>query len=470
MSGVFGISVRDKALIDVREEVRFGLYALQHRGQEAGGITVNDDGVLSSLKDLGLVPEIMTNEKLLALPKSNMAIGHCRGVPTKSSTDAQPIFLRHAKGVLALGFDGFLTNSKYLRNLYQQQGVVFHTLNDAEIIAYVIRRSRLETASIEEAVAKAMTIIEGAYSVVLLSPQKLIAFRDKSGLRPLCIGSLADGQGYAFASESCGLDAVNRQFVRDVNAGEIVIVKDNELTSYNNVTDKPYGLCIFEHVYTARPDSVIDGQSVHESRKLAGRLLARRHPVEADVVIGVPDSGLDASIGYAEESGIPHGIGFLKNKYIGRTFIQPTQSMRENSVKIKLNPIAATVKGKRVIMVDDSIVRGTTSKPIVKLLRQRGATEVHVRMASPMYVSTCIYGTDDTRRNNLIAARLDKNLEAIAAEIGADSVGYLDIEDVYKITPCDNGCKYCMGCFTGEYPIEVKDKDISDTYSTKIVK
>lgn len=464
--GVFGIAPLKDDSVDVREEVRYALYALQHRGQESCGITVNDGGVLHTVKDVGLVPEVLTNAALESLPKGKMAIGHVRYATMGSANaiNAQPIVVRHAKGTLSLAHNGNLTNAAQIRDEYQNQGIVFHTSNDSEVIAYTIAKERLTSSCIEQAIEKTMQKIQGAYSLVILSPRKIIAARDPQGFRPLVIGTLQGG-GYVFASETCALDAVGAKFLRDVKPGEIVEVFNGELKTYKEGVGKPRGFCVFEFVYFARPDSIIEGQSVHEARKLAGRLLAKAYPVDADVVIGSPDSGLDAALGYAEESGIPYGVGLLKNRYIGRTFIQPMQAQRENSVKIKLNAISQVVKGKRVIMIDDSIVRGTTSKRTVRLLREAGATEVHMRVTAPPFTNPCYFGTDVSNKENLIACQM--SLSEIEKFIGVDSLGYLSIEDVQKMAP-DADCNFCVGCFTGQYPVDISGVTAKDKFEEKI--
>ena len=466
--GVFGIATLGDETIDVREEVRYALYALQHRGQESCGISVNEDGVMHTLKAPGLVPDVLTNEELEKLPKGDMAIGHVRYGKKLGSAplNAQPLFIRHAKGTLSMCFNGQLTNAPEIREEYQNKGIIFHTDTDAEVIAYTIANERLTCNSIEEAVERAMNKLQGAISLVVMSPRKLIAARDRSGFRPLCIGKLPSG-GYVFASETCALDVVGAEFVRDIKPGEIVEVVDRELKVYKEGCGNPTGLCIFEFVYFARPDSVIEGQSVHMARKIAGELLAEEYPVDADVVIGSPDSGLEAAQGYANKSGIPYGVGLLKNRYIGRTFIQPMQSQREESVKIKLNPIATTVKGKRVILVDDSIVRGTTSKRVVKILREAGATEVHMRVASPEYTNPCYFGTETGDTKDLIACRMTH--DEIVKELGVDSLGYLKLEDMVRVAP-DAHCKFCTGCFTGKYPVDVSKAKTEDKFSKKINK
>lgn len=464
--GIFAITTTKDSDIDVVGETYYALYALQHRGQESCGITVNDGGVFTTTKGVGLVPEVFTPEKMEKLPKGGIALGHVRYAP-KSQIDAvnaQPMVVRHAKGTLALATNSTLVNGIELRQTMQKQGTFFQTTNDAEVMAYLIARKRLETHSIEEALILALEQFEGAYSLVLMSPTKVIAARDPMGFKPLCIGKLKDG--YIFASETCALNAVGAEYIRDVKAGEIVGVINNQLVVYREGVEHPKGLCVFEYVYTARPDSVIEGASVHMARRRAGKLLAISHPVEADVVIGAPDSGLDAAQGYAQESGIPYGVGLLKNRYIGRTFIQPVQSQRENSVKIKLNPISETIMGKRVVLVDDSIVRGTTSERVVRLLKEAGAKEVHLRVTAPPFKYLCYFGTDIGKPEDLIANRMP--LEDIAEALGADSVGFLSIEDTKKMA--SGICKeYCVGCFSGEYPIDVSKAHQKDKFEEKII-
>lgn len=464
--GVFGITKEPDSDVNVAGETQFGLYALQHRGQESCGISVNDRGVITTVKDVGLVPEVFTKEVMEKFPKGQMAVGHVRysTVGESNPVNAQPMVVKHAKGTLSLVHNGNLVNAHEIRTELQNQGIIFHTTNDTEVIAYTIAKERLTASCIEEAIERAMNKIEGSYSLLILSPRKLIAARDPHGFRPLCIGTLKGG--YVFASETCALDAVGAKFLRDVKPGEIVEVVDGVLSTYKQLEGKGDGLCVFEFVYFARPDSVIEGSSVHEARKRAGMFLAKSFPADADVVCGVPDSGLDAAMGYAEESGIPYGVGLLKNRYIGRTFIQPLQSQRENSVKIKLNPISNTVKDKKIVLVDDSIVRGTTSARIVKLLREAGAKEVHMRISSPPFVNPCYFGTDIDNRKNLIACRM--SVEEIAHHIGVDSLGFLSIEDAKHIAK-DCKCNgFCLGCFTGEYPISVEKANQKDKFEEKI--
>ena len=381
--GVFGVIGTKKG--NAAGIVYYGLYALQHRGQESCGIVVNDDGAFSSYKDLGLVSEVFSKDTLTHFPMGNMAVGHVRYGTTGGNTrnNCQPIEVNHQKGKMALAHNGNLTNALELRDKLELSGAIFHTTSDTETIAYVITRERLVSPSIEEAVSNTMNLLEGAYSLVLISSTKMIAARDPYGFRPLCYGKMADG-AYVAASESCALSAVGAEFIRDVLPGEILVFTKNGVESRREQCEKQKKkTCIFEYIYFARPDSVIDGISVHESRRKAGELLAESYPKSADIVIGVPDSGLDAALGYAEKSGIPYGIGLIKNKYIGRTFISPGQDERLDKVRIKLSPVRKVIDGKRVVLIDDSIVRGTTSKRIVKLLRDAGAKEIHMRISAP---------------------------------------------------------------------------------------
>ncbi len=447
--GVFGIYRKNSK--GVVAETYHALYALQHRGQESCGICVNTDGVMKNHRDNGLVTEVFTRDVLSKIEEGNMAIGHCRyaGADMKSRANAQPVLINHRKGAMALAANVALTNAAELRDELEEKGAIFHATADTEVIAHVITRERLKCGSIEDAVFAAMHQLKGAYSMVVMSPSKLIAARDPHGFRPLCMGHIGDD--IVFASESCALDSVGATFDRDIAAGELVVVSKDGIESMQMENACHDGLCVFEFVYTARPDSVVDGSSVHEARKRAGAFLALTHPVQADVVIGVPDSGLDAALGFSQQSGIPYGIGFLKNKYIGRTFILPEQKQRQDAVRIKLNAIKSTVEGKRVVMVDDSIVRGTTCAHIVHLLREAGATEVHVRLSSPPFTNVCYFGTDVSKRETLIAA--NHTVEEIREIIGADSIGYLPLEACDKIA-AGSKCKFCKGCFTGEYPID----------------
>ncbi len=448
--GVFGIFEPESC--DVASTVYRALYALQHRGQESCGIAVNDDGVITGYKDTGLVSDVFTENVLRTLPHGRMAIGHCRYATTGAQhrDNAQPLVIRHIKGGLALAHNGNLTNAAELRTEFELNGAIFHTTSDTEAIAYAITRERLKAASIQQAVCRAMDTLKGAYSLVIMSPRKLIAVRDPIGFRPLCIGRLSNG-GWVVASESCALTAIGAEFVRDVRPGELITISDAGLESDTSHCGHKGATCVFEFIYFARPDSVLDGSCVHTARQRAGAFLALEHPVQADVVIGVPDSGLDAALGYSRQSGIPYGVGFVKNKYIGRTFIQPEQKERENAVSIKLSPIASTVRDKRVILVDDSIVRGTTIRAIVSLLRSAGAREVHVRLSAPPFLYPCYFGTDIDSTDNLIAA--NHTIDEIREIIGVDSIGYLNVDFVDKLA--DNStCGFCDACFTGKYPVE----------------
>lgn len=447
--GVFAIYDPDG---DVARSTYYGLYALQHRGQESCGIAVNNNRDISHYKDMGLVNDVF-NEEILSKLNGNMAVGHVRYSTTGESMreNAQPLVLRYSKGNIALAHNGNLVNKDELAKELSVSGAIFQTTTDTEMIAYTIAKERLKSGSVEEALEKTIDRLIGAFSLIVMSPQKLIAARDPWGFRPLCMGR--KGKAIIFASETCALDSIGAEFERDLKPGEIVVVKDGEIKSIEtHVGKKSHTMCIFEYLYFARPDSIIEGQSAHDSRMLAGKYLAQEYPVDADVVIGVPDSGLSAAMGYAQQSGIPYGIGFVKNKYIGRTFIQPSQAMRENAVRIKLNVLKSTVEGKRVVMVDDSIVRGTTSKRIVSLLRNCGAKEVHVRSSAPPFMWPCFFGTDVPSREQLVACNY--SMEGIRELIGADSLGFLSVDLLKKIIPNAN-CGYCDGCFSGKYPVDV---------------
>ena len=463
--GVFGIY--DKAgTEDVAVAVYSALYALQHRGQESCGMAVNEDGVITGHRDLGLVNEVFTPQVMETMrkPEARMATGHVRYATAGSRVraNAQPMIVRHGRGTMALCHNGNLTNAVQLRNALENDGAIFHGSSDTEVICYLLTRNRLRHKSIEQAVSATMEQLEGAYSLIIMSSTKLIAVRDPRGYRPLCIGTLPGG-GYVFASESCALDAVGATLLRDVEPGEIVVADARGLRSIRDRCNrKPSQMCVFEYIYFARPDSTIEGCSVHEARMQAGRFLAQEHPVDADVVIGVPDSGLDAALGYAEASGIPYGIGFIKNKYIGRTFIQGNQKQRENSVRIKLNVIASTVRDKRVVLIDDSIVRGTTSARIIKLLRDAGAKEVHFRVSAPPFKYPCYFGTDIPDQKLLVAT--GRTVDQINEIIGADTLGYLSTEHVVQLAP-GAGCGFCTACFTGQYAVKpevVLSTDIHD--------
>ena len=461
--GVFGVMAPEPT--DVGGITYYGLYSLQHRGQESCGIVVNDDDVFSSRKDLGLVNEVFANEKLSRLPQGTMAVGHVRYGTTGGTNrkNCQPIEINHQKGRMALAHNGNLSNAVELRNKLELSGAIFHTTSDTETIAYIVVRERLKSRSIEEALSSAMNSLEGAYSLVFMSSQKLICARDPHGFRPLCYGKTQDGM-YVVASESCALTAVGAEFIRDVEPGEILVFsKDGIVSRREHCKKKNKKLCVFEYIYFARPDSVIDNVSVHGARVRAGKILAKTHPVDADVVIGVPDSGLDAALGFSLESGIPYGIGLIKNKYIGRTFISPGQNARIDQVKIKLSAIEESVNGKRVVLIDDSIVRGTTSGRIVRLLREAGAKEIHMRISSPPFLHPCYYGTDIDSREHLIACQ--HTVEEIAEIIGADTLGYLPVSELGKMV---GNSEICCACFNGDYPTTIPKDTRKDRFEKKL--
>ena len=459
--GVFGVIQPEPA--NVGRVVYYGLYALQHRGQESCGIVVNDDGVFASHKDLGLVGEVFGRDVLERFPQGTMAVGHTRYGTTGASNrrNCQPIEVNHQKGRMALAHNGNLSNAAQLRSKLELTGAIFHTTSDTETIAYIVTRERLTSPSIEDALSAAMKHLEGAYSLVLMSPQKLICVRDPHGFRPLCYGKLPGG-GYAAASESCALTAVGAEFVRDLEPGEILIFQGDTVSSRREHCGKcPPAHCVFEHIYFARPDSVIDGVSVHAARLRAGSILAEAHPVEADAVVGVPDSGLDAALGYSRTSGIPYEIGLIKNKYIGRTFIAPGQEYRLDQVRLKLSAVRESVAGKRVVLVDDSIVRGTTSGRIAGLLREAGAAEIHLRISAPPFLNPCYYGTDIDSRENLIACHY--SVEEIAGILGVDSLGYLPVSALGELFG-----GHCRACFTGQYPTDIPSDTRKDRFEQKL--
>lgn len=449
--GVFGIYDLDGN--DVASSIYYGLFALQHRGQESCGIAVSDTngpkGKVSSVKDMGLVNEVFTPESIEGL-KGDIGVGHVRystaGASTRENT--QPLVLNYVKGTLALAHNGNLINALELRHELEYTGAIFQTTIDSEVIAYHIARERLKVANVESAVKNAMHKIQGAYSLIIMSPRKLIGARDPFGFRPLVIGKRDNS--YILASETCALDTVSAEFVRDVLPGEIVTITKDGIVSDTSMCQQETARCIFEYIYFARPDSCMDGVSVYNSRIMAGKILAQTYPVDADIVVGVPDSGNAAALGYSEESGIPYGMAFVKNSYVGRTFIKPKQSVRESSVKIKLNVLKEVVKGKRVVMIDDSIVRGTTSERIVRMLKNAGATEVHVRISSPPFLYPCYFGTDIPSDDQLIAH--NNTVDQICDMLGANTLGYLDVERLGEMLGSDMG--YCSACFTGNYPIE----------------
>lgn len=448
--GVFGIY--SKEVNEVAQITYYGLYALQHRGQESAGISVSNFGEIITYKGMGLTADVFTPETLNNLV-GNAAIGHVRYSTTGASKleNAQPLESRYKLGQIAVAHNGNLTNAKIIRELLEDAGSTFNTSIDSEVIIKMIARKA--NGNVEDAIRSTVGAIKGAYALVILAGNKLVGVRDPYGIRPLCLGINENGD-YILASESCAIDAVGGTLIRDVLPGEMVIIDENGVKSVKYSENNKKAPCSFEHIYFARPDSVIDGLNVYESRVEAGRLLAKQMKVEADVVIGVPDSGIPAAIGFAEASGIPYAIGLVKNKYIGRTFIKPTQALREQAVMVKLNPLKVNLEGKRVVIIDDSLVRGTTSKILIEIIRRAGAKEVHFRSASPAVKHSCYFGIDTAHREELIAARL--SVEEIRKEINADTLDYLSMENMLKSL---KGCDYCVGCFNGEYPVDTPTEE-----------
>ena len=464
--GVFGMYDFDGG--DVASSIYYGLFALQHRGQESCGIAVSETsgpkGKVTSYKGMGLVNEVFDGETLEKM-RGDIGVGHVRYSTAGESTreNAQPLVLNYVKGTLALAHNGNLINAKELKKDLEYTGAIFQTTIDSEVIAYHIARERLQSKTAEEAVRRACMKLKGAYALVVASPRKLIGARDPFGFKPLCIGKRDNA--YILASETCALDTIGAEFVRDVLPGEVVTItpeKGVESDMEMALPKEKEARCIFEYIYFARPDSHIDGVSVYGSRIKAGKFLAMDSPVEADLVTGVPESGNAAALGYSLQSGIPYGTAFVKNGYVGRTFIKPKQSSRESSVRIKLNVLKEAVAGKRVVMIDDSIVRGTTSDRIVRMLREAGATEVHVRISSPPFLWPCYFGTDIPEREQLIAYK--RSIEDIRKIIGADSLGYLGMERLDEMV---EGLSICRGCFNGKYPMEPPKEDIRGEYFDK---
>lgn len=449
--GVFGIY--DPTGEDVASTIYYGLSSLQHRGQESCGIAVSDTtgpkGNTDVHRGMGLVSEVFKEDSLQKL-KGNLGIGHVRYSTTGEATlnNAQPLVLNYVKGTLALAHNGNLINTEELRKELQYTGAIFHTTTDSEVIAYFIARERVHTRSVEEAILRTASKIKGAYGLVITSPRKLIGVRDPLGLKPLCLGKRK--QSYIIASESCALHAVGAQFIRDIRPGEIVTITKDGITSNLDLCQSRQAHCIFEYIYFARLDSTLDGISVYESRLRAGKALAKAYPVEADLVAGVPDSGITAAQGYAAASGIPFGLAFYKNSYIGRTFIKPTQKERESSVRLKLSVLEPAVRGKRIVLVDDSIVRGTTIANLIHLLKKAGAKSVHVRICSPPFLYPCYFGTDVPSNQLLIAS--SHSTEEICQLIGADSLGYMKIEDLQSMV---GDLPLCRACFDNHYPMEI---------------
>lgn len=461
--GVFGIFGNDTT--DIIDETYLALYALQHRGTLGAGIAINDNGNMSVVKGFGVVPEALPEKELSRLKKAKIALGHVRHTTASVANDRtsiQPLLMRYVNGQLSLALNGALTNYSELREHLHRGGAIFQSNSDIEVIAYIIAQERLKTASIEEAVLNAMDKIKGAYSMVMMAPSRLIGVRDPRGFRPLCIGKL--GENYIITSESCVFDSLGGEFVRDVEPGEMVVIDDEGVHSYKNNCGGKTSLCLFEFVYFARPDSVLDGMCVNIARQRAGVELAKEHPVEADMVCAVPDCGIDAAIGYSMQSGIQYGVGLVKNRFIGRAHNNRKKHAQYN-LRIKLNAMKSNVQGKRIVLIDDSIVKGETSKHIVSMLKKAGAKEVHLRISSPPFKYPCYFGTDIDSTDNLIAAH--RSIDEMCAEIGVDSLGFLSIDGLHRIA---DECKidFCDACFSGDYPIEASRQSHEDKYSKKL--
>jgi len=449
--GVLGIF--SKTSRNLSRRVAFGLISLQHRGQESAGIAAYDEGKVRHYKEMGLVQDVFNNDILEGL-KGTISVGHVRYSTTGEShvSNAQPLVINYRGGSIALTHNGNLVNADKIRDELELSGSIFQTSIDTEVIANLIAKNY--SLGFKESILKTVQQIKGAFALVIVCEGKLIGVRDPNGLRPLCIGKLPDG-GLVLSSESCALDVVGAELVRDVKNGEMVIIDENGIESITYDDSKRVAHCIFEYVYFARPDSIIDGVSVSSSRRCAGKTLAIEHPAEADIVIAVPDSGIDAAIGFAQESGIPYGIGLIKNKYIGRTFIQPDQESRELAVRLKLNVLKENIKGKRVVVVDDSIVRGTTSRKIVDALKNAGATEVHMRVSSASVKYPCFFGIDTPNRKQLVGS--SKSDDEVRELIGADSLGYISVKGLLESVGKTN-CDMCTACFDGDYPMDVPEE------------
>lgn len=457
--GVFGVfNCKDSAKLCYS-----GLYSLQHRGQESAGIVSHEKGHFYVVRGMGLVSEVF-NEDNLAYFKGDHAIGHVRYSTTGSSNvhNIQPLYAKTSKGKIAIAHNGNLTNAYSIYRNLRAGGALFQSTVDSEVILHLVAKSR--KSSVVESFQEALSTIEGAYSLVCLGEDYLIAARDPYGFRPLVLGRL--NGGYVVASETCAFDLIGAEYIREIEPSEILYIDYNGLQSYKNPVSPKPAFCIFEHVYFSRPDSVIFGDTVHLVRKEMGRYLARRFPVDADLVMAIPDSGNSAALGYAEASGIPFEIGMTRNHYVGRTFIQPQQKIRDFGVKVKLNPISSVLKGKRVVVVDDSLVRGTTSKRRVSAIRDAGAKEIHLRISSPPITHPCHFGIDTPDRDKLIASY--KTIEEIRDYVGADSLGYLSMEDMLQSVKSYGSDKFCVGCFTGNYPLKVKNKGKYSMESRKI--
>ena len=452
MCGIIGIYSPGSR--DIARSVYFGLHSLQHRGQESAGIAVSKNGEIKYHKEMGLVQEVFNDEIIDSL-KGDISIGHVRYSTTGESyvVNAMPLVVSYKGGTLALAHNGNLVNAKEIRSTLQEEGIIFQTSIDSEVIATLIAKFSKES-KVEEAIEKSLKIVRGSYALVIMFEEKLIGIRDPLGIRPLCIGKTADG--FVLASESCVFPLIGAKLIRDVEPGEMIVIENGELISIKmKRIDQKKASCAFEYVYLARPDSDLDNKSIYNSRRAAGKILAYEHPVSADLVIAVPESGTVAAMGYAEASGIKFGEGLIKNRYVGRTFIQPNQELRELSVHMKLNVLKQNVEGKRIIMIDDSIVRGTTCGQIVKMLKEAGAKEVHVRVCSPPVTDPCFFGIDTPSKKNLIAANF--SIEEIKDKIGADSLAYISIEGLWESIGL-GGENICAACFNGAYPIELKEE------------
>ena len=466
--GIFGIYTNEISNY-ATYSTYYALYALQHRGQESCGIAANDRGVISIKKDIGLVSQVFNTKTLNELGSASMAIGHVRYSTSGAINlaNAQPLHIKHIKGPLVIAHNGNITNAVELRQKFEENGAIFYGTSDSEIIAYLIAANRLKLNSIEAAVKESVKTLKGAFSLIIMSAQKLIAVRDMTGFKPLCIGKNKQNGAIVFSSESCALSAAQANFVRDVRPGELITIENGQMHCDTSMCSKKSHLCVFEYIYFSRPDSTIENISVYDARIEMGRLLAMQNPVEADVVIGVPFSGLVAAKGFSLESKIPYCDGFVKNSYIGRSFIEPTKSLRENTIKIKLSVIKSVVANKRVVVVDDSIVRGSTSKKIVKMLKEAGAKEVHVRISSPEFKHPCYFGTDVDGTENLIACKM--TTKEIATHIGADSLSYLSVENIKKFKLPESE-HFCTGCFNGVYPDWVPTNLRKNKFEQKIEK
>lgn len=462
--GVFGIYRNDD--IDAVVEVCSGLYSLQHRGQLSAGICVNDNGNFKCLKNSGVISEAFRSNALEELPNGKIAVGHVKHSVRKFEEteliSGQPLLMRYRYGSLAIAHNGDITNKAKLYEKLKESGSIFQSNSNAELISYIIAGERIEADTIEEAVLRTMDKLEGAYSMVIVSPSKLIAVRDPHGFRPLCLGKMKNS--YMVSSESCAFDSLGAEFVRDIKPGEVLVIDESGVHSYTEHCGGKTSMCIFEHIYVARPDSVLDNQSVHMFRMNVGKVLAEKYPVEADIVCGIPDSGVSCAIGYAAASGIPYGIAIIKNKYLGRTLSMDSDSLRKRTLEIKINVLKPTVCGKRVVIIDDSIVRGGTMAHIVELLKKAGAKEVHVRVASPPFKNSCYYGTSLPESEKLVANRM--TTDELRQKIGADLLEYISVEDLLGCADSSD-VNFCCACFSGDYPIG-KPEEFFDKYSTKI--